>query len=92
MTRRKALERKETKVGNCEVTSQALWPIATSLMKRNEPKVPTAVHGPLGITYHPNKKADATVDCLENYFTSHDLCDKNYERWVETTSKLCLHL
>jgi hypothetical protein len=28
MTRREAFERWEAKVGNCEVTSQALWPIA----------------------------------------------------------------
>jgi hypothetical protein len=44
MTRRKGL------VGNCEVTPQALCPIAKSLMKRDGPKAPTALHGPLGIT------------------------------------------
>jgi hypothetical protein len=41
MTRRKALQRWETKVGICEVTPQAMWPIAKSLMKgmqqRNRP-------------------------------------------------------
>jgi hypothetical protein len=84
MTRRKALERWETKVGNCEVSPQALWPIAKSLMKRVGSKVPTAVHGHLGITYHPNEKASATADCLENQFTSRDLCDENHERRVET--------
>jgi hypothetical protein len=57
MTCRKALER-ETKVGNCEVTPQTLWPIAKSLMKRDGPKAPVAVHGRLGITYHPNEKAE----------------------------------
>jgi hypothetical protein len=30
-----ALERWETKVGNCEVTPQALWPIAKSVMKKD---------------------------------------------------------
>jgi hypothetical protein len=25
-----------------------------------------------------------TADCLENQFTSHDLCDENHERRVET--------
>jgi hypothetical protein len=50
MTRRKVLERWETKLGNCEVTPQAMWPIAKSLMKRGGPKALTAVHGPLGIT------------------------------------------
>jgi hypothetical protein len=51
-TRRKALERWETKVRNCEVTPQAVWPIAKSLTKNDGPKAPTAVHGPLGIKYY----------------------------------------
>jgi hypothetical protein len=49
-------------------------------MKRYGPKASTPVHVPLGITYHPNEKANVIVDCLVNQFTSHDLCDKNYER------------
>lgn len=40
------------------------------LVKSARPKAPTAVHGPLGITYHPNEKAEAIADCLENQFTS----------------------
>jgi hypothetical protein len=79
MTHRKALKQQDTKEGNWEVTPEALWPIVKSLMKRDEPKAPTAVHGPLGITYHLNEKANATADCLENHFTTHDLCDKNHE-------------
>jgi hypothetical protein len=59
------------------VTSQAVWPISKSLMKRDGPKAPTAVHGPLGITYQPNEKANVIADCLEFQFTSHDLCDEN---------------
>jgi hypothetical protein len=35
-------------------------------------------------TYHPNEKSNMIADCLENQFTSHDLCDENHERWVET--------
>jgi hypothetical protein len=57
MTCRKALQWWETKVGNCEVTPQALSPIAKSLLKRYGPKVPTTLHGSLGITYHTNEKA-----------------------------------
>jgi hypothetical protein len=53
-------------------------------MKRDGPKAPTAVHGPLGTTYHSNEKANVIVDCLDNKFTSHDLCDENHERQVET--------
>jgi hypothetical protein len=83
MTGRKELERLETKVGYCEVTPQALWTIAKSLMKRDVPKTSTSVHGPLGIKYHPTEKANAIADCLEKQFTSHDLRDENHERQVE---------
>jgi hypothetical protein len=87
MTRRKALERWETKVHNCEVTPQALWPIAKSPMKRDGSNASIAIHGPLGITYQPNETANVIADCLENRFTSHDLCDENHARQVETTVK-----
>jgi hypothetical protein len=77
MTRRKALERWETKVGNCEVTPQDLWFIAKPLLKRDGPKALKAIHGFLGIIYHPDEKAKVTADYLENQLTSHDLCDEN---------------
>jgi hypothetical protein len=54
-------------------------------MKMEGPKAPTAVRGPLGITYHPNEKANVIADCLYIQFTSHELCDKNHEREVGTT-------
>jgi hypothetical protein len=38
MTREKALERWETKIGNTEVTPQAIWPIAKSFLKREGEK------------------------------------------------------
>jgi hypothetical protein len=41
--------------------------------KKDGPKTPTALHGPLGKTYHQNEKANMIADCLENHFTSHDL-------------------
>jgi hypothetical protein len=84
MTRRNVVERWKTKVGNCEVTPLVLWPIAKSLIERDERNAPTAVHDSLGIIYHRNEKADVIADCLENQFTSHDLCDENRERRVET--------
>jgi hypothetical protein len=86
MTRRKALERWETRVGNCDVTPQTLWPIAKSLMKRDGPKAPAAVHEPLGITYHPNEKPNVIADCVENQFTPHGPCDENDGRRVQTWS------
>jgi hypothetical protein len=45
MTRKKALERWETKISNTEATSQAIWPIAKSLLKSDGPRAPTAIHG-----------------------------------------------
>jgi hypothetical protein len=47
-------------------------------MIRDGQKEPTVVHGPLGITYYPDKKSNVTADYLENQFTSHDLCDENH--------------
>jgi hypothetical protein len=76
MTCRKALKWWETKVENCEVTPQALWPTSKLLMKRDKAK---AVHGHLGLTYQLNDKANVTANCLENQFTFHDLCDKYHE-------------
>jgi hypothetical protein len=69
MTGMKALEWWKTKVGSCEVTPQALWPIEKSLMKSDD-----------RITYQENEKANVIADCLENQFTSHDLCDENHAR------------
>jgi hypothetical protein len=83
MTRRKSLERWETRMGNCEVTPQAIWPTAKPLMKTDGPRAPTAIHGPLGFKFYPLQKEKATADCLENLFTPHDLCDENNERRVE---------
>jgi hypothetical protein len=84
MTRNKALERWETKIGNAEVTPQVIWPIAKSLLNKDEPRAPTAIHGPSGRKFHPSVKANAIGDCLENQFTHHDLCDENHERRVES--------
>jgi hypothetical protein len=83
MTRRRALERWETKIANTDVTPQAIWPIAKSLMKRDGAKKPTAIHVPFGLTFHPIEKANANADCLENQFIPHDLCDENHKRQVE---------
>jgi hypothetical protein len=83
MTLKKALERWETKISNTEVTRQAIWPIAKLLLKIDGPRVPTAIHGPSGIKFHPSEKAKAIADRLENQFTKHNLCDENHERGVE---------
>jgi hypothetical protein len=80
MTRRKAIERRERKVRDCEVTFQTLWPIAK---KKDGTNAPTAIDGSLVITYHGTRRS-TIADCLENHFTSHDLCEENHERQVET--------
>jgi hypothetical protein len=59
-------------------------------MKRDGPKTPAAVHGPLGITYYPNEKANVIADSLEIRFTSHYLLDENREREVRTTVQALL--
>jgi hypothetical protein len=83
LTRRKALEQWENKIGNCEVRPQAIWLIAKSVTNRDGPTAPTAIHGPSGLKFHLLQKANAISDCLENQFTPQDLWDYNQERWVE---------
>jgi hypothetical protein len=56
MTRKKALERWETKIGNAEVTPQAVWPIAKSLLKRDGPRAPNAIHDASGLKFLPSGK------------------------------------
>jgi hypothetical protein len=79
MTCRKALECGEINARKCEVTLQTLQPVVRLFMERDGPKAPTAVHGPLGITYYLNKKANMSADCLQNQFISNNLCDENHE-------------
>jgi hypothetical protein len=59
-------------------------------MRKDGPKSPTASHGPLGITYHTDKKDEDIADYLEEQFTSHDLFDENHERQVETAVEALL--
>jgi hypothetical protein len=42
MVWKRELERWETKLSNCKVTPQAIWPIAKSLTKRGGSKAPSA--------------------------------------------------
>jgi hypothetical protein len=70
---------------NCVVktaTPQALWPIAKSLLKRDGPKAPTAIHGSSGLKFHPLEKANAIADYLETLVTPYDVCDENHEQRV----------
>jgi hypothetical protein len=58
--------------------------------KEGGPKASAAIHGPLGLKFHPLEKANATVDCLENLFTPHDMCDENHERRVVARAQALL--
>jgi hypothetical protein len=83
MTWKKALERWESKTRNAEITPQAIGPITKSVIKRDGPRAPTAIHGASGLKFHPSDKANAIADRLEIQFTPHDLCDDNHEWRVE---------
>jgi hypothetical protein len=42
----------ETKVVNCEIVSQAIWPVAKFFSKRVGPKAQSEVHSPLSPIYY----------------------------------------
>jgi hypothetical protein len=62
----KELERRKTKLENTEIKIQAIRTIKKSLLKRDGPKAPTAIHGLSGLKLYPSEKANATADCLDN--------------------------
>jgi hypothetical protein len=68
---------------NTPVAPQAIWPIAKSLIKRNRPKAPSAIHSPSGPIFYPIDKAYITAVCLENQFTVQDFCDCDCRWHVE---------
>jgi hypothetical protein len=61
ITRKKELEHWETKISNIEVTPQAMWLSAKSLLKTDGPTAPTAIHGPSGLKFHQSEKANALL-------------------------------
>jgi hypothetical protein len=73
--RKRALERWETNLANCEVTPREIWPIENFLTKRGAPKVPSAIRGALGSIFCPIGDAKLISKCPENQFRAHDLCD-----------------
>jgi uncharacterized protein YlaI len=70
-------------MGNCEVTPQAICPMARAMLNRNAAKVTTAFHGYSDLKFLPYNKANAIAECLENRFTHHYMCDESHERRVE---------
>jgi hypothetical protein len=91
MTRRKALERWETKISNCEVIPQATWPTENSLMKRDGPMAPTVIHGLSSFKFLPVEKANATA--VWKIGSHHTTCvtEAMKSRWRLMT-KLCSKL
>jgi hypothetical protein len=62
-------------LGNGEVTPKAAWLVAKLLTKRDAPKAPYAIDGPLGPVFYSIDETIAVAHCLENQVTEHDLCD-----------------
>jgi hypothetical protein len=62
-----------TKIGNAEVTAQAIWPIAKSLLKRDGPRAPTAIHGSSGLKFHPSEKANELLT-VQKFDFHHMIC------------------
>jgi hypothetical protein len=54
-----------------------------SLLKRDGPRTPTAIHGSSDLKLYPSGKANAISDCLEIQFSPHELCAENLKRQVE---------
>jgi hypothetical protein len=90
MVRKRALEKWETKLENCKITPQAIWPITKSLQKRGGPKTPSAIHGPLVPMFYPIDKVNIIAACLENQFRAHDLCNCDHRRHVEAKGEAVL--
>jgi hypothetical protein len=61
-------------------------------LKRDGPRAPTAIHGPLGLKFLPLDKANAIAYCMENQFTPHDLYDENHDWRLEARVQALLDL
>jgi hypothetical protein len=83
MAQKNALERWETKIANCEVTPQGIWPIAKFLTKGGGPKAPSVIYDLTGPIFYPTGKAKIIADCLEKQFIPHELCDSYHKIQVE---------
>jgi hypothetical protein len=71
MTQKRLKEQWDTKMGNCEVTPQAMWPMAKAMLNRDAPKAPTVIHGYSGLKFLPLEKVNAIADSLEIRRTQH---------------------
>jgi hypothetical protein len=65
-----------------------MWPLVKSFTKRDGPKAPSAIYGPLGPIFCSVDKVNIIADCLEKEFMLHDLCMTISDRW-RLNSKLC---
>jgi hypothetical protein len=54
IAQKRALERWNTKIENCEVTRKSIWPVEKSLTKLGELNATTAIHDPLGPVFYKN--------------------------------------
>jgi hypothetical protein len=71
----------DLKIRNSVITPQYVWHVAESITKRDEPKAPTAIHGPSGLNYYLREKANTTADCL--VITSYPMTCVTKKQWAE---------
>jgi hypothetical protein len=85
MTRKKALERWETKIVKTKARLQAMWHIAMSLINKDGTRAWI-----LRLKFHPLDEANVISDYLENRFQLHDLCDGSYNCGIDGIPNECL--
>jgi hypothetical protein len=61
MTHRRYLDGRK-RLSSTEVTPRAIWPIEKFLKKRDGPKTPAAILGPLSLKLYSLEKSNATTD------------------------------
>jgi hypothetical protein len=66
MAKKRAIERWETKLANCEVTPKTIWPVAKSLTNKNGPKALFATRGPLSTKFYPIDKVKIRAEYLKH--------------------------
>jgi hypothetical protein len=73
----------DTNLAKCEVTPQAIRPIAWSLTLRGGPKTPSANYSPLDSKFYTIDKADIITGCVGKQVRTRGLCVCDHSRHVE---------
>jgi hypothetical protein len=84
MTKKMLKEQWDTKMENCEITPQVIWPMAKTMLNKDAPKFPSMIHGYSSLKFLPLEKANAIADFLK-IVSYNMICEENHEREMETT-------